>query len=310
MTLPPKISIVVPTLNGAATLPRLLDGIWRQRVTFPFEVIAVDSGSTDGTVDLLRRRGVEVLSMDPRAFDHGLTRNLGIEHARGELIVLTVQDAEPVGETWLTALIEPFVRDRRLAGTFARQVPQPDGGQIARHYLSLWVAAGAEPRVVELVSPAELEAMTPIERLYRCAFDNVCSCIRRSVWAQHPFPSVPIAEDIAWGRAVLLAGYRLRYVPNAVVVHSHNRSARYEFSRTRVLHAQLYEWFGLQSIPTLSHLASAIGSSLLLHLQLRRDGPPSLPRALGWAVAWPLGQYLGARDGIRSAGTSHRTFSR
>src|SRR5688572_27403031 len=108
MTLPPKISIVVPTLNGAATLPRLLDGIWRQRVTFPFEVIAVDSGSTDGTVDLLRQRGVEVLSMDPRAFDHGLTRNLGIEHARGELIVLTVQDAEPVGETWLTALIEPF----------------------------------------------------------------------------------------------------------------------------------------------------------------------------------------------------------
>jgi len=304
MTPPPKVSIVVPTLNGAATLPALLDGIWRQRVPFPFEVIAIDSGSTDGTVELLRARGVDVVSIDRREFNHGLTRNLGVKRARGELVVLTVQDAEPASETWLTALIEPFTRDSRLAGTFARQRARADAGGITRHYLSLWVAAGAEPRLAELASDAQFEAMTPIERLTRCAFDNVCSCIPRSVWAQHPFPSVPIGEDIAWGRTVLLAGYRLRYVPEAVVIHSHNRSARYELSRTRLLHAQLYELFGLQSIPTPRHLVRAIGSSVVLHTQLRGYGPPSLARAIGWAVAWPLGQYLGARDGIRNASTS------
>ena len=307
---PPKVSIVIPTLNGAATLPALLDGIWRQRVPFVFEVIAIDSGSTDGTVELLRARGVEVIAIDPRTFDHGLTRNHGIEHARGELVVLTVQDAEPASDTWLNALTAPFARDARLAGTFARQQARSNAGGIARHYLSLWVAAGAEPRIAELASVAEFEALTPMERLNRCAFDNVCSCIPRSVWAQHPFPSVPIGEDIAWGRTVLLAGYRLKYVPEAVVVHSHNRSARYELSRTRALHAQLYQLFGLQTIPTLPLLARAIASSVPLHVQLRGYGPPSFARAIGWAVAWPLGQYLGARDGIRRAGTSLRAGTR
>ena len=307
---PPKVSIVIPTLNGAATLPALLDGIWRQRVPFVFEVIAIDSGSTDGSVELLRARGVDVVAIERREFDHGLTRNLGVERARGELVVLTVQDAEPASETWLAELTAPFARDSRLAGTFARQRARPDAGAITRHYLSLWVAATAEPRLTELASVAEFEMLTPIERLTRCAFDNVCSCIPRGVWAQHPFPSVPIGEDIAWGRTVLLAGYRLRYVPEAVVLHSHNRSARDEFSRTRLLHAQLFELFGLQMIPTTRHLVRAIASSLVLHAQLRGYGPPSMARALGWAVAWPLGQYLGARDGIRNAGASRSASAR
>ena len=103
---------------------------------------------------------------------------------------------------------------------------------------------------------------------------------------------------------MLLAGYRLAYVPEAVVIHSHDRSARYELSRTRALHERLSQLFGLQTIPTLPLLARAIASSLPLHVQLRGYGPPSFARAIGWAVAWPLGQYLGARDGIRRAGTS------
>ncbi len=54
--------------------------------------------------------------------------------------------------------------------------------------------------------------LSPLERLALCTFDNVCSCIRRSVWRVHPFPEAPIAEDVEWAREVLVAGYRLAYV--------------------------------------------------------------------------------------------------
>jgi glycosyltransferase involved in cell wall biosynthesis len=77
----PRASIVLPTRNGAATLPAVLDAISRQRADFSFEVIAVDSSSTDGTADLLRRRCDRLISIAAEAFDHGLTRNLGIEQA-------------------------------------------------------------------------------------------------------------------------------------------------------------------------------------------------------------------------------------
>ena len=111
---------------------------------------------------------------------------------------------------------------------------------------------------------------------------------------EHPFAPTPIGEDIEWARAVLLAGYRLAYVPAAAVVHSHDRTVRYEFARTCVLHRRLYELFRLRTIPTLPLLARAIASSLAAHLRLERS-----VRAIGLAFAWPLGQYVGALAAIR-----------
>ena len=290
----PKVSIVLPTRNGAGTLPDLLDAIARQRVDFTFEIVAVDSGSTDGTVDLLRGRVDRLIAIGADAFDHGLTRNLGIENARGELIVLLVQDALLASEGWLAALTGAVAADDRIAGAFARQLPRPDAKAITRSYLSRWVAASEVARTFEIDSRAAFDALDPGAQLERCAFDNVCSCIRRSVWRERPFAPTPIGEDIEWARAVLLAGYRLAYVPAAVVVHSHERPVRYEFARTCVLHRRLYELFRLRTIPTLPLLARAIAASLAGHLRLERNA-----RAVGLALAWPLGQYLGALSAIR-----------
>jgi rhamnosyltransferase len=290
----PLASIVLPTRNGAATLPALLDGVSRQRVDFAFEIVAVDSSSTDGTDALLRERADRVITIAPDQFDHGLTRNLAIEHARGDLIVLLVQDAVPASASWLDALTAPLRADGTLAGTCARQVPRAEAGPIARDYLARWMAASDMPRTVSVASQAEFEALDPAAKFDRCVFDNVCSCIRRSVWMTHPFRQTPIGEDVAWAREVLLAGYRLAYTPAATVVHSHDRSARYEFTRTYLLHRRLNELFGLRTIPTLHGLAWAIASSLGRHLRTE----PSA-RAIALGVAWPLGQYLGALSAAR-----------
>jgi rhamnosyltransferase len=111
------------------------------------------------------------------------------------------------------------------------------------------------------------------------------------VWEAHPFRSTPIGEDVEWAKEVLLAGHRLAYVPDAVVMHSHDRSARYELDRTSALHARLHTLFGLRTIPTRRALARAIASSLVLHWRRERSA-----RSLALAVAWPLGQYRGARQ--------------
>jgi glycosyltransferase involved in cell wall biosynthesis len=283
------VSIVLPTRNGAATLPALLDAIARQRVDFPFEVIAVDSGSTDGTLDVLHTRVDQVITIAADAFDHGLTRNLAIEQARGELIVLMVQDALPASNGWLAALTTPLLADDRVAGAFARQRPRADASAITRHYLDRWMGSSDVPRTVCIDDRAEFEALEPMAQLERCTFDNVCSCIRRRVWIEHPFRPTAIGEDLAWAKEVLLAGYRLSYVPDAEVVHSHDRSARYELARTYTLHRELYHLFRLRTIPTLPLLMRAIMSSLAVHLRCEKNG-----RAIALAFAWPIGQYLGA----------------
>ncbi len=266
----PGISIVLPTCNAMATMPALLEALRRQRINIPFEIVAVDSASTDGTSDLLRRDADKLIEIPAVAFNHGLTRNLGIEHARAELVVLLVQDALPANDEWLAALVAPLVEDHSLAGTFARQRPRDDASAITRWYARRSGAASDTGRTMVL-DRTTFAALRPRERLDRCAFDNVCSCIRRSVWREHPFRATTFAEDLEWARDVLLAGYRLAYAPRAVVVHSHDRSVRYEFARTCILHRRLFELFELRTIPTLPLLARAIASSVILHLRCRRE---------------------------------------
>jgi rhamnosyltransferase len=290
------VSIVIPTRNGAATLPALLDAVWHQRVSWPIETIAIDSGSTDGTLELLKGKVDHLINITPQMFDHGLTRNLGIMQARGDFVVMLVQDAVPADETWLETLTAPLASDERVAGTFARQTARPGASGTARRSLEKWVASGNRALTKSIESQRELDDLPPMQRLFRCAFDNVCSCIRRSVWAEHPFHAATIAEDLQWAHEVMLAGYSIVFVPDAVVVHSHDRSPMYEFKRTRALHSRLFQLFELETIPSVPLLLRSIATTFLAHLWYERGSPARVPRAAALAVAWPLGQYLGARD--------------
>lgn len=292
----PHLSVVLPTRNGAETLPALLHSLRSQRTLGPVEIVAVDSGSSDGTLELLKSVSVPVIRVGPGEFDHGTTRNLAIGRARGEFVVLLVQDALLIGDDWLEILVTPFANDPMLAATFARQRARSDASALTRHYLDGWIASSAEGwRAALEGGKTQFDAMTPAERLHRCTFDNVASCIRRSVWESHPFKATPIAEDLEWAKEVLLDGYALRFVPDAVVEHSHERSAAYEYARTRLLHARLYDLFGLQTIPTSPALVRAMLSSMARHFMVEWRNPSQWPRAAALAVAWPLGQYRGAR---------------
>ena len=297
----PAVSIVIPTLNGMATLPALLDAIEAQDDVAVREVVVVDSGSTDETPAYAQARGARLLTVD--RFDHGETRNAGVAAARAPLVVLVVQDARPVGSAWLRRLLGPLRTCPRTAGAFARQIPRADAHPVIRMNLERWVASGDQSRTVEL-SPDTFQRLSPAERLERCAFDHVCAAIRRDVWTRHPFRPASIAEDLQWSRDVLLAGYRIAYEPAAVVEHSHDRSAWYELARTWVLHQRLHELFGLRSIPTLPALGRSLALTMAAHHRLvRRHGATILSatwlRALGLAIAWPTGQFIGAWTAAR-----------
>jgi rhamnosyltransferase len=293
-----RVTVVIPTRNAGMTLEAVLNAIAGQDGFDP-RIIAIDSGSTDDTLDRLRGAGATIVKVDPGAFNHGATRNQALAGADGEFAVLLVQDAVPASRDWLSALIRPMMSDASIAGTFARQEPAADASQVTMHYLAQWVAAQRVPRIVGPLTPDLFAAMSPAERHSACAFDNVCSCVRLSVWRDHPFRSTSIAEDLEWARDVLLAGYKLMYVPQAVVRHSHERSARYELQRTYLVHRRLETLFGLSTVPTMMSLVRAIAATVPLNARIAAREPAgrtrAVLRAVTLGVAQPLGQYLGAR---------------
>jgi len=233
-------------------------------------------------------------------FNHGGTRNQAMSYASGDVAVMLVQDAIPASPAWLSSLVRPLLNDPSIAGTFSRQVPRARASRVTAHYLAQWVAARPEARMVGPLTSEEFDRMSPADRHSVCAFDNVCSCIRLSVWRDHPFATTAIGEDLEWARDVLLAGHKLAYVPEAVVEHSHERPISYELQRTYLVHQRLAQLFGLTTVPTIGSLVRSIAITVPANARVAADEPAGRVRAVlrgaALGIAQPIGQYLGARS--------------
>jgi rhamnosyltransferase len=308
----PDVSVVLVTRNGRPDLDALLPVLRGQRGAGRIEIIAVDSGSTDGSAELLRDRADRLVTIDPKDFGHGRTRNLAVEESRGAFVALIVQDALPTSPDWLAHLMAPLRTDPSVAGAFARQCPRAGASAVVRANLERYLAGGSAARTIPGESAHTFAARPPLEQLDRCTFDNVCSCIRRRVWEAVPFPDAVIAEDVQWARDALVAGHSIAYAPDAMVVHSHERSAAYERHRTRMIHHRLHELFGVRLVPDRRALARAVLATLADHRRILaastdRRRPQRVANAAALAVAWPLGQYEGGRDA--AAGRPLRTVA-
>jgi rhamnosyltransferase len=216
------ISILLLTLNGGDRLREALIAIRSQQGAEPFEILAIDSGSTDQTLATLKAFADRVTSIPPAEFGHGRTRNLAARMAQGEWLVFLSQDAVPVGPNWL-ATLTGHLREPEVAAAFGRQVPPPDVGPIETFFLNFTYP----PHAFEQSKLRTVEG--GIGRIF---FSNVNAAIRRSVLLTLPFPDdVIMSEDQAFGRAALEAGYVVRYEPEAAVSHGHRYSLSQLFRR-------------------------------------------------------------------------------
>ena len=217
------ISVVIPVKDGGTDLLRCLESIRAQRVDEEVEVVVVDSGSADGSVERARQLGARVHEIPAEDFNHGRTRNLGVELARGETVVFTSQDAYAEDDDWLACLVAPLRSGSDVAGVYGRHVALETASPPERYYWEFMY--GPEPRVQRIGGLAEVNFETT-------HFSNVNSAIPRELLLRFPFAEdLIMSEDHEWSRRILLAGYTIVYEPRAVVRHSHTYSIRGAFQR-------------------------------------------------------------------------------
>jgi rhamnosyltransferase len=298
-----KATVFLPTRNGGSGFLETLRAVQAQRTREPFEVLVVDSSSTDGTPEAARAAGARVLAIPAAEFNHGLTRNRGVAEARGELVALLVQDATPADEHWLQALIDALDAEPRAAGAYSRQLPRPGCNPFLKDRLERWAASRTERSVQALDGAGEWERLAPLERLGRIAFDNVSSCVRRAAALEVPFERRQFGEDVTWARAALMRGWRIVYEPRSTVIHSHDRTWWYEFRRVYLDHQNLNALVGLSLVPGFGAYLRGIGPGIGFYRDIaRRSGLRGGRRlfwylqAVPWAVSQGLAQYLGPRS--------------
>ena len=235
------ITVVIPTLNGGASLGRLLQKLSTQSV-MANEILVVDSASTDDTVTIAEQFGAKVISIEREEFEHGATRNLAAQKSVGDLIVFFTQDAVPATDDLIEKLVGPLL-DPQNCISYGRQLPNPDASFFAGALRAFNYPARSATRTF-----ADREEMG----LKTAFVSNSCAAYRRSCLEEiGGFPEgLVFGEDTCAAGRVLEKGYAVVYVAEAAVFHSHNYCITEEFRRSfdiGVLHSTqqwLIETFG------------------------------------------------------------------
>jgi len=228
------VSIIIPTLNGGEIFRRCLQMLREQTYSGPVQIIIVDSGSTDGTLEFARVMADQVIEIPKKEFHHALTRNLAVQYAKYGYCVLMVQDAIPTSKNLLELMVESLETTGCLAA-YGPQVPHHDADCYAEfEVLTHANYLGNVPLVQKLPEEIAPELLSYESALRLARLDNVCSIYRTNSLHQIPFPKVAFGEDMAWAWAVLQRKEKVFYNPQIKVFHSHNRPSQYRFKRAIV----------------------------------------------------------------------------
>lgn len=285
-----RISVVIRCFNEASHIGKLLHGIRSQSVAC--QVVVVDSGSTDGTVEIARGFDVDLIQIRPEDFSFGRALNIGCDAATGDVLVFASAHVYPVYADWLARMSAPFV-DPQVAAVYGKQ----RGAETTKY---------SEHQIFAHWFPDDGPARQDHP------FCNNANCaVRRSLWAEVPYDEALTGlEDLAWAKEVSARGYRIVYAPEAEIVHVHDESwaqvqRRYmrEALALKAIYPEqdmsLLDFARLFVTNTASDYAHAVVEG-----ELASDGNL-------WEIpAFRLNQFWGAYRGFRGAGHVSETLRR
>lgn len=211
MTKNPLISVVIRTYNSEKYIKRCLDSLFKQKANF--EVLVVDSGSTDNTLEIVSHYDLKVLMIAQKNYTPGRSLNLGAGFCKGQYIIFLSSDTELISSDCLNLLTKPL-QDKQIGLVYARQIPYKD-------------SVPFEARKI-------IGTFGKNDKLSKSYFaSNVCSAICRSLWKEFLFnENFPVAEDTELARRLIKNGYSIYYNAGCIVRHSHDYTLRELFIRS------------------------------------------------------------------------------
>ncbi|WP_461150137.1 glycosyltransferase family 2 protein [Spirosoma pulveris] len=216
------VSVVIPTYNAENYLPSLFDSLQRQ--TQAHELICIDSESNYATQALLQREGVRVVPIKKNKFNHGTTRNLGVELSTYDTIIFLTQDALPASPYTLQTIVENLYSRDDIAMAYGRQLPYTHTGPFGK--LARYINYPDK-------SIIKTSALIPEMGIRACSCSNSFAAYRKSdLLTIGGFPeNIILGEDVTVAAHYILHGKAVSYCAEAEVFHSHDYSLSEEFKR-------------------------------------------------------------------------------
>ncbi len=206
-----SVSIIMRSKNSDWVIAQSLAALFSQTYT-DFELLIIDSGSRDKTIEIIKQYPCRLIEIEAIAYYPGVVLNMAIKETKGEIVVFLNSDAVPLCQYTLERLINAF-DDSEVKAAFTRQLPRPDA--------ETWVKRDYELSFPDSdIASSWLTLSLPM------------AAIRRDTWKLHPFYTDAWAsEDTEWGNWALNSGYKIKYVKDAIVMHSHNYTLKQIYGR-------------------------------------------------------------------------------
>lgn len=276
--MPSTVAIIMRAKDEMPHIRRTIGMLQRQ--TFQdFDFFAIDSGSTDGTLDELRRFCPDrrLTRVAPEDYVPGRVLNDAIDRTEHEIVVLLNADAVPMTDQWLESLVEPLLNDEADA-TYSRQVARPD---------ALFIVAYDYHRAYSSDTPSD-------------HFFSAAACaFKRNLWERFKFHEEGYAEDAVWATACRMFNARFKLVPESAVEHSHNYPLEGLYQK-RFRHGFSFARFHGEVSPLQHRLYLCLREIVrdLFHACGKREFK-TIPYNVAYRVTIHAGLHRGIREGYK-----------
>lgn len=237
-------SIVIRTYNEEKHLPDLLRAVDSQTTRgLPHETIIVDSGSTDGTLNIAKKHACKVLHIEKHIFTFGRSLNYGCESAQGDYLVFVSGHCVPKNDDWLLNLVSPL-QNADCAYVYGRQL---GNGQ----------SRFSERQLYNKYFPEE--SRIPQEGFF-C--NNANAALLREVWHTHKFDEeLTGLEDMELAKRLVAEGLKLGYTADAPVYHLHDETwvnVRNRYKREAIALQHIMPQIHISFVDFLRYYTSAV----------------------------------------------------
>lgn len=200
------ISVVIRTLNEELYLGELLNSINNQKCDFDIEIVIIDSGSDDQTINISKDYGARITYIPKEDFSFGRSLNMGSDFSNGNILVYISGHCVPIDDLWLANLVNPII-NKEVVYAYGKQV-----GRDSTKY--------SEYRIFEKYFPSKSEIP---QKNFFC--NNANSAILRDAWLKFRFDeNLTGLEDMDLGKKLYNSGAKIGYISDASVYHIHNET--------------------------------------------------------------------------------------
>lgn len=242
-----KASVVIPTYNAGESFRDVLKAATEQEAPWAYEILVIDSGSTDETLDIIKEfPDVQLHEIKSKDFNHGGTRNLGAELTCGDFIAYLTHDALPYNSRWLYNMVSALEHYPDAAGAFGKHFAHEHASAFTKKELNAHFNM-FDGLPLEMSRDTDRKRWNDNDTQWRQVlhfYSDNNSCFRREIWEKIPYQNAAFGEDQLWANDIIEAGYSKLYVPKAIVYHSHDYGVEETFERAKTESAFFKHFFG------------------------------------------------------------------